>query len=142
MRHKTNTVKTLLQNTHFTQYSTMRLTLVQYLKRNIQCIKTCLKTITPEIIVSTIDLAALLCIIPSLAVFDSWLTQCYFCLSYQYLFRRLAVIFFCHFWVKISLPVSVLTFSTPADLYLRFPPMQFGTCIFHSCIFHPCTGLD
>ena len=57
--------------------------------------------------------------------------------------RRLAVIFFCHFWVKIALPVSVLTFSTPADLYLHFPClhfplMQFGTCDFHTCIFHPC----
>ena len=64
-------------------------------------------------------------IIPSLAVFDSWLTQCYFCLSYQYLFRRLAVIFFCHFWVKIALPVSVLAFSTYAIRYLHFPYLHF-----------------
>jgi len=28
---------------------------------------------------------------------------------------------FCHVCVKIALPVSVLTFSTPADMYLRFP---------------------
>jgi len=43
----------------------------------------------------------------------------------QYLFRRLAVIFFCHVCVKIALPVSVLTFSTHADLYLRFLYLHF-----------------
>jgi len=61
----------------------------------------------------------------------------------QYLFRRLAVIFFCHICIKIALPVSVLTFSTPADFYLRFPylripPKQSDTYIFDTCIFHPC----
>jgi len=39
--------------------------------------------------------------------------------------RVYCILFFCHFWVKIALPVFVLTFSTPADLYLRFPYLHF-----------------
>ena len=35
------------------------------------------------------------------------------------------MIFFCHVCVKIALPVSVFTFSTPAYLYLRFPYLHF-----------------
>jgi len=46
-------------------------------------------------------------------------------LTSQYLSRRLTVIFFCHVCVKIALPVSVFTFSTPAYLYLRFPYLHF-----------------
>ena len=62
--------------------------------------------------------------------------------TYQYLSRGLAVIFFCHICVKIiAFPVSVVTFSVPADLYLRFPylripPTHFGICVFDTCIFH------
>jgi len=37
----------------------------------------------------------------------------------------MAVIFFCHVCIKIALPVSVLTFPTPADLYLHFPYLHF-----------------
>ena len=61
--------------------------------------------------------------------------------TYQYLSRGLAVIFFCHICVKIiAFPVSVVTFSVPADLYLRFPylripPTHFGSCAFDTFIF-------
>jgi len=55
-----------------------------------------------------INLAALLCIVPS-----------------QYLFSKIGSDKFCHVCVKIALVVSVLTVSTPADLYLRFPYLHF-----------------
>ena len=35
------------------------------------------------------------------------------------------MIFFCHVWVKIALPVSVLAFSTHAIRYLHFPYLHF-----------------
>jgi len=44
--------------------------------------------------------------------------------------RVYCILFFCHFWVKIALPVSVLKFSTPADLYLRFPYLHFQSPLF------------
>ena len=45
--------------------------------------------------------------------------------SLFFLWIRLALIFFCHICVKIALPVSVLSFSAPADLYLRFRYLHF-----------------